>query len=717
VEAHGTGTRLGDPIEAQALLRTYGRDRGVERPLWLGSLKSNIGHAQAAAGVAGVIKTVMAMRHGVLAPTVHVDAPTPHVDWSQGQVRLLTEAREWPAAADRPRRAGVSSFGISGTNAHVLLEEPPQAPRTEDEVSSARLLTLSAKTPAALGALLAGSLSALEGLDDAALARFCRTANSGRAALSHRAALVASGTEEMRDRLAELVAGEGDSQGARTGQVRPGGAPGVAFLFTGQGAQYPGMARGLYEEQPVFRAALDQCDTVLRPLLGRPLTEILEYTDPGAAYAGALHETRLTQPALFAVEFGLAELWRSWGVEPAAVLGHSIGELVAACVAGVLSLEDGLRLAVERGRLMQELCPTGAMAAVQAPLAVVQDALTRYVDRLSVAAVNGAESVTVSGAEDALLELTEQLTERGIRCRRLQVTRGFHSVLMDPMLDAFEREAARLTFRTPAVPLVSNVTGRLFTGDETFSAAYLRAHVREPVAFHQGMTALLEAGHRLFLEVGPMATLTGMARRFATAPEGAPPVRFHPSLQQGRDDVKALLDSAGALWTQGVPVDLGTVSGPRRAADWAPVPTYPFEHRRYWLLPAAPAVTVPPPVTAEPEPAEVAAPGPVLRAEIDAASADDRPALVADRVARIAARCLGLEPAGLEREVPLQNLGLDSMLALEVRTRITETLGVEVPLAALLDGGSVDMLAAAVLEDWDTAATEARGLDLEGTPA
>ncbi|MFF4054193.1 type I polyketide synthase [Streptomyces sp. NPDC001668] len=717
VEAHGTGTRLGDPIEAQALLRTYGQGRGVERPLWLGSLKSNIGHAQAAAGVAGVIKTVMAMRHGVLAPTVHVDAPTPHVDWSQGQVRLLTEAREWPATTDRPRRAGVSSFGISGTNAHVLLEEPPQAPRTDEEVPSARLLTLSAKTPTALGALLAGSLSALDGLDDAALARFCRTANSGRAALSHRAALVASGTEEMRDRLAELVAGEGDSQGARTGQVRPGGAPGVAFLFTGQGAQYPGMARGLYEEQPVFRDALDRCDTVLRPLLGRPLTEILEYTDPGAAYAGALHETRLTQPALFAVEFGLAELWRSWGVEPAAVLGHSIGELVAACVAGVLSLEDGLRLAVERGRLMQELCPAGAMAAVQAPLAVVQDALTRYVDRLSVAAVNGPESITVSGSEDALVELTEELTERGIRCRRLQVTRGFHSVLMDPMLDAFEREAARLTFRTPAVPLVSNVTGRPFTGDETLSAAYLRAHVREPVAFHQGMTTLLEAGHRLFLEVGPMATLTGMARRFATAPDSARPVRFHPSLQQGRDDMKALLDSAGALWTQGVPVDLGKVSGPRRAADWAPVPTYPFEHRRYWLLPAAPAVTVPPPVTAEPEPAEVAAPGPVLRAEIDAASAGDRPALVADRVARIAARCLGLDPAGLEREVPLQNLGLDSMLALEVRTRITETLGVEVPLAALLDGGSVDMLAAAVLEDWDTSVAEARGLDLEGSPA
>jgi acyl transferase domain-containing protein len=715
VEAHGTGTRLGDPIEAQALVNTYGRDRSADAALWLGSLKSNIGHAQAAAGVAGAIKMVMAMRHGVLPRTLHVDAPSPHVDWSAGTVRLLTEARSWQRDPGHPRRAGVSSFGISGTNAHILLEEPPQSPvgTTETPESdapeapepTARLLTLSAKSPTALRTLVSRSLTELAGLDDAALAAFCRTANTGRAALPHRAAVVAAGVQEMRDRLAEILTGETDSAGVRTGHARQGAASDVVFLFTGQGAQHPGMAGTLYATEPVFRAAIDRCDRVLLPLLGKPIMQI--------AGTDAVHETRYTQPALFAVEYALAELWRSWGVRPAAVLGHSVGELVAACVAGVMDVEDGLRLAATRGRLMHELCQPGAMAAVFATEADVREALAPYSAQLSIAGLNGPDSIVISGEPEALTEALTRFAERGVRTKRLTVQRGFHSVLMEPMLAEFERAAAGIEFRPPTIPLVSNVTGAFFADGETFSAEYLREHVRRPVDFHRGMRAVFERGHRTFLEVGPQPTLSGMAKRFAPADDDRP-VRMLPSLRAAQDDWSVLLDSVGALWTEGIRADLAKLdAAAAAAADWSPVPTYPFEHSRYWLAsgPATATAAAELPRVFEPEPEQPAADEPAdsPRALIEAAADHERPGLVADRVAHLVARVLGLGAAAVERDNALQNLGLDSMMAVEVRGRITAEFGVEVPLAVLLDGGTVTQLSTLILDGWFAAAAATEG--------
>ncbi|MFF7976069.1 SDR family NAD(P)-dependent oxidoreductase [Streptomyces sp. NPDC007905] len=716
VEAHGTGTRLGDPIEAGALRAAYGAGRSADAPLHVGSLKSNIGHAQAAAGVAGIIKMVEAMRHRTLPRTLHIDAPSPHVDWDGSGLSLLTEERPWQGAG--PLRAGVSSFGISGTNAHVLIEEAPAAPAPVDASEAprptARLLALSARTPAALTSLMARSLATLGRNGDTGLAEFCRAAHTGRAVLPYRVAAVAASADEMRDRLADLVAGQPEGMGARRGHARPGVTRDVVFLFTGQGAQYPGMARTLYATEPAFRAVLDRCEEVLSGELDRPLTEVIgllgEPAPTGAADA-AVHETRYTQPALFAVEYALAELWRSWGVRPAAVLGHSVGELVAGCVAGVMSLEDALRLAAVRGRLMHEQCGPGAMAAVFAAPERLDEVLGEFTGQVAVAGINGPQSLVISGAEEAVARVREVLAERGVRSKPLAVRRAFHSPQMEPMLDAFEREAARISFAPPRIGLISNVTGDFFTDGATFTAAYLRRHVREAVDFHGGVNALWARGHRTFLEVGPAPHLGGMARRFV--PEDAlrgqeePPL-FLPSLRPGQDDWRVLLDTLGTLHVHGATVGLTAWDGPQPGAPTAsPVPTYPFQRTRYWLTVPAPGaratVTAPPvePAAVE-EPEAVSAGG--VRATVESASEESRPDLVAGVIAAIVARTLGGRPEDVDRHDPLPSLGLDSMMSLEVRTGITAELGVQVPLAALLDGASVSRLAELVLAGWESGA-------------
>ncbi|WP_431948205.1 type I polyketide synthase, partial [Micromonospora marina] len=576
VEAHGTGTTLGDPIEAQALLATYGQDRPADRPLWLGSIKSNIGHTQAAAGAAGIIKMIMAMRHGVLPSTLHVDEPSPHIEWSAGAVSLLTEARDWPAAG-RPRRAAISSFGVSGTNAHVIIEQPP-AETIEGEVVVREVppvvpVLLSARSDAAL----AGQADrwARWIADDEKL----RPADVGwsstvsRAVLEHRAVVTATGRDELLAGLRALAAGEpAVALATGTGTTRTQ----LAVLFSGQGAQRAGMGRELSALFPVFAAALDEVCAHLDPLLPRPLREVL-FASANSAEAGLLDQTVFTQAGLFAVEVALFRLVESFGVVPDVVAGHSIGEVTAAYVAGVLSLADACALVAARGRLMQALPTGGGMLAVAADEAAVTESIAGLTDRVGIAAVNGPTAVVVSGAVEALDEVERVWRDRGVRTRRLTVSHAFHSPLMEPMLDEFRAVLAGLAFRAPLLPVVSNLTGALAGPQEITRAEYWVRHVREAVRYADGIAALRATGVDTFLEIGPQSVLTAMNADLLADDALAVAVQ-----RRDRPAPQALLHALAELHVHGVPVTWTqwfTDSGARRVD----LPTYAFQHQRYWL--------------------------------------------------------------------------------------------------------------------------------------
>ncbi|MEV0618489.1 type I polyketide synthase, partial [Nonomuraea sp. NPDC050404] len=554
VEAHGTGTTLGDPIEAQALLATYGQDR--DRPLLVGSIKSNIGHTQAAAGVAGVIKMVMAMRHGVLPKTLHVDEPSSHVDWSAGAVELLTEAVEWPEVG-RPRRAGVSSFGISGTNAHVILEQGPaaeEAPQWQ-ELGVVPLL-VSARTDEALRAQagrLASHLSDGPGLADVAF-----SLATTRSVFEHRAVVLASDRESA---LAGLGAVAEDLPGAVCGVAEA--EPKLAMLFSGQGSQRAGMGRELYDRFPVFAAAFDEVIAALDPLLNGSLREVL-FSD-----SEALDQTGWAQPALFALETALFRLVESWGVRPAALAGHSIGEITAAHVAGVLSLEDACVLVAARARLMQALPEGGAMVAVQAAEEDVAALLVGREGEVSIAAVNGPASVVISGVEQAVLEVADAL---GVKTRRLRVSHAFHSPLMDPMLAAFRAVAGRLTYAPPRIPIVSTLTGETVTAEQLCSPDYWVDQVRGAVRFADGIRTLQGQGVGVYLELGPDGVLTAMAADTVDAV-------VVPVLRNNRDEPGAVTEALARLHVHGVAVDWQALFTGGRRVD---LPTYAFQHQRFW---------------------------------------------------------------------------------------------------------------------------------------
>jgi acyl transferase domain-containing protein len=578
VETHGTGTALGDPIEVAALAKVFAE--GSARRGWcgLGSIKSNLGHLDAAAGIAGFLKTVLALQNRRLPPSLHYERPNPKIDFESSPFYVVGAARDWPAA-DGPRRAGVSSFGVGGTNAHVILEEAPEMQEATPAPSRpVQLLLLSARTPAALERATAALGERLATPDAPALADAAYTLQVGRTVFEHRRALVAA---DAGDAARALLAGDPERLLTELDAPEPGDRP-VAFLFPGQGAQHPGMAAGLYRTEESFRTEVDRCCRILEPLLGLDLRRLM-FPPAGEedAAAGNLERTEHAQPALFTVEYALARLWMAWGIEPRALLGHSIGEYVAACLAGVFSLEDALRLVAARGRLMQSL-PPGAMAAVPLPAEEVRELLPAG---LSLAAVNEPERCVVSGDFAAVAALEGRLAERGIEARRLHTSHAFHSAMMEPILEPFRAELRKVRLHPPAIPYLSNLTGTWATEREaTDPEAWVR-HLRQPVLFAPGLATLVADASPILLEVGPGRTLTTLARRQAG---GRPALASLPHPQEARTegaDLAALLTALGRLWMAGREIDWArfyAVESRRRV----PLPTYPFERQRYWIAAA-----------------------------------------------------------------------------------------------------------------------------------
>ena len=591
VEAHGTGTTLGDPIEAQALLATYGQGHSEAQPLWLGAIKSNLGHTQAAAGVAGIIKMVLAMQHGLLPRTLHADSPSPHVDWSPGTVRLLTEPMPWPTHG-HPHRAGVSAFGISGTNAHVILEQAPAAELTGRAeplaaLPSALPLLVSGKTEAALRAQAERLRTHLESHPDLRLVDVAYSLATTRSHFERRAVVVVSDRAALIDALGAL-AQDNPTPDVVLGEAKASGK--LALLFTGQGSQRPGMGRALHEAFPAFRDALDAACGYLDVQFDRPLRDVLFATD-GSEDAALLDQTAFTQTALFALEVALFRLVETWGLKPDLLLGHSIGELVAAHVAGVLSLEDACVLVTARARLMQALPQGGAMVSLQASEDEVKPLLVGREDRVALAALNGLLSTVVSGDEDAVLEVAQRIEALGRKTTRLRVSHAFHSPRMEGMLEAFRRVAGGLTFHPPRIPIISNITGKRATAEELGSPGYWVRHARQAVRFVDGVRTLEAEGVTSFLELGPQGVLCAMAQG-CLSEEAQAGSAFLPVLRNDRPEVQTLIAALGGLATRGHELDWKVFFAPF-GARVVPLPTYAFQRERYWLeAPKAPTADV-----------------------------------------------------------------------------------------------------------------------------
>ncbi len=582
LEAHGSGTSLGDPIEVHAAANVLAPGRTPRQPLLIGSVKTNIGHLEAAAGIAGLIKVVLALQHGMVPPHLHFKHPNPHVSWHELPVRVPTEPTPWPRSNDRPRCAGVSSFGFSGTNCHVVLEEPAERLAQPSKWQRPRhLFVLSAKTAAALDASTRQFAATLKSDHKLRLSDVCHTAAVGRAHFDHRLCVQTDSIQQLTQTLSDPALA-GQSTELLRGQVESRGGPPIAFLFTGQGSQYVGMGRELYETQPEFQRALDECDEISRQWLDRPLLSILY---PSESEASDIDRTDNAQPALFALEYALARTWMSWGIRPTVLLGHSVGEYVAACVAGVFDLEAGLRLIAARGRLMQALPDVGCMYAVSASESAVAAANTKCKDRVSIAAVNSPSQTVISGESGAVESIARELQIQGIKATRLGVSHAFHSPLMEPMLDEFARICADVKYSPPRLALISNVSGTPASHDIA-TPDYWRTHVLATVRFLDGIVSAKAAGAEAFLELGPQPTLLGLTCQCL----GDAGILCLPSLRKGRRDWDQMLTSLGQLYVHGADVDWHGFERDYAHAKIA-LPTYPFQRDRYWpdsLQPAKP---------------------------------------------------------------------------------------------------------------------------------
>lgn len=564
IETHGTGTSLGDPIEVAALTQAFRTQTRAKNYCAIGSLKTNIGHTDAAAGVAGLIKTVLALEHKQIPPSLNFTQPNPNIDFAGSPFFVNTELTAWQTNG-MPRRAGVSSFGIGGTNVHVVLEEAPSVEARPDS-SRLQLLTLSTKTATALEAARMNLAAYLKEHAEINLADVAFTLQTGRRSFAHRLALVCGDVEEA---VAKLEAGGGVHESSQN--------PPVAFMFTGQGAQYVQMARELYESEKSFREDVDHCCEILKPQLQLDLRDVLYPSAERAEEASEqLKQTQLTQPALFVIEYALGRLWMHWGVRPAALIGHSIGEYVAACIAGIFTLEDVLKLVVERGRLMQQ-APHGAMLAV--PLSE-KEILPLLNDQLSIAAVNAPSLCVVSGTIEAVEELERELVKKDLICRRLHTSHALHSAMMDPLLATFAAKLKEVKTGPPQIPIVSTLTGTWLTAEEAHDASYWARHLRQTVRFADGLGEILKEVQTVLLEIGPGQTLSALAKQQSDETRVVLSSLRHP--RDTQSDVAYILNTLGRLWTAGIEIDWTALHEAERRI---PLPTYPFERRRYWVDP------------------------------------------------------------------------------------------------------------------------------------
>lgn len=708
VEAHGTATPLGDPIEVEGLTQAFRKSTRRTGYCGLGSVKSNIGHVDTAAGLAGLMKIVLGMRHGQLAPSIHFQLPNPKLRLEESPFYVVGQLKEWPRSENHPRRAGVSSFGVGGTNAHAIIEEAP-AVQADAPSRPQQLLMLSARTASALEDSIRRLANHLRSHPHVNLADVAYTLHLGRRVFNRRAVFSAAC-------VSEAVAALEDPKRIRTAVVDD--AQSVAFMFPGQGSQYPGMARALYEREQTFREEIDLCAELLRPELGRDLRSIL-FAEPAEANDAELQQTAVAQPALFAVEYALARLWNSWGIRPAAMIGHSIGEYVAACLAGVFQLPDALKIVAARGRLMQSM-PPGVMLAVPLPENEVRPLAEGL---LEIAAVNSPSMCVVSGAAAAAEEFEARLNGRNLICKRLHTSHAFHSSMMEPMLEPFRQTLESISLSPPQVPFISNLTGNWIDARDAVRPAYWAEHLRNTVRFSAGLKTLLAESPFTLLEVGPGRALTGLVKQLGAVPKP----QCHTSLPHANETVdqqQFLLATLKELWLSGAAVDWpGYYRNERRRR--VPLPTYPFQRQRYWIEPRKSEQAVntrPLPLPAVPQDGPAPIASPVVE---DSLTRHERPDLDSEYVAprneqesvlaEIWQELLGVSRVGVHDN--FFELGGHSLLATQILARLRQGFGAKLELNDLFQNQTIAGLSAVWLEqaleghDYDKLAQLLDGLE------
>jgi len=678
IEAHGTGTELGDLIEVKSLKAVLGEGRSLDQTCWLGSVKTNIGHLEAAAGIAGLIKVVLCLQHQEIPPNLHFKTLNPYISLAETAFAIPTQSQPWqikPNSSGKNsvelRLAGISSFGFGGTNSHVIVSEAPANTQIAQGIEQKpierpwHLLTLSAKNEEALKASAHRYQQYLADHPEIPLADVCFTANSRRSHFNHRLALVAKDALEMGQKLENFCSLEKTKE---TKNPKKRKSPKIVFLFAGQGCQYVGMGRQLYETQPTFRKTLDRCAEILQPHLDKPLLEILYPSDLDPEKASFyLEQTAYTQPALFALEYALAELWRSWGIEPSVVIGHSVGEYVAATVAGALSLEDGLTLIAKRGQLMQSLPKEGAMAAVFASENRVKAAIQSYETEVSIAAINSPENIVISGKATAIAQIIVHLTTAGIEVRPLKVSHAFHSPLMEPILDSLEQAANQVSYQPLQIPLVTNLKGKMLPVGETIDAHYWRDQAEKPVQFFASIQSLIEQKFNLFLEVSPKPTLSRLGQQCCQEK----PATWLFSLAPPQQEWQSLLNSLAILYdAQGAKINWEGFDRDYPQKLLA-LPTYPFQRQRYWLETVNP--------TSQETTMTLNAP------DSQAVLTDQRQQEILVTLQTLVGNLLQLSPADVNVHTPFLEIGADSIVMVEAVRRIENTYGVKIAIRQLFE--------------------------------
>ena len=760
VETHGTGTALGDPIEVNSLKEILMDERSLEQPVWIGSVKTNIGHLEAAAGISGLLKVVLSLQHEEIPPHLHLQELNPHIDLNHTAIAIPTQSQQW-LRGKQPRLAGVSSFGFGGTNAHIILEEAPDSVNSYQKCDPAlcgavsfrtpkgareralpeglsvtcdekterplHLLTLSAKTEPALIELVGNYQNHLETHPKLNLANICFTASTGRDHFDRRLAFVAESTPQLQQRLKDFLT-EGQAAGCFSGKLERNRSPQLGFLFTGQGAQYVGMGRQLYQTQPTFRRALERCGEILQLYLDRPLLEIIypELSTNNSA-DDLLDQTKYTQPALFAIEYALFELWKSWGVEPDVVMGHSVGEYVAATVAGVFSLEDGLKLVAERARLMQQLPQNGAMVAVFAQQSQVEAAIEPYGREIAIAAINGVKNIVISGNDEQIEKVIATLAAEEIETRRLKVSHAFHSPLIESMLDEFEQTASQIDFQAPRIPLVSNLTGQIMPSGYVPDASYWRKHAREAVNFLGGLNTLLAKGYDLFVEVGPKPVLSSLGKRHRQEIK----TTWLPSLAAKKDDWQVLLASLSSLYVQGVePNWLGFESDYSRSR--LSLPTYPFQRQPYWFKATDFSMDTKKLATNNREPQPISQTTATHQPPYPSVPASPHQSYVANlnqngmnnsskntvltKLTDLVANLLHTSPSKVDVQAPFLEMGADSIVLIDAVRAIKDNYGIEIAIRQLFEElTTIEALASYISENSASELIESPSLALEST--